>query len=140
MLRTRNQEGIRPIEITCFFEELPLLGIGSVVPLELAVLPGYTPIGIYSNHTDMTKFEDNDDVGFQAVAGELRRWARELGKSKVSDNGIGRKRKERHSGEFGPSINQFHGPLQTQTGNILAGVTFNTGGGPVNFGGRAAMS
>ena len=30
MVRARNQEGIQPIEITCFFEELPLPSIGSV--------------------------------------------------------------------------------------------------------------
>jgi len=27
---------------------------------------------------DMTKFEDTSDPGFTAVAGELRRWVREL--------------------------------------------------------------
>jgi len=27
---------------------------------------------------DMTKFEDRSDPGFTAVAGELRRWIREL--------------------------------------------------------------
>lgn len=30
MIRSRDQEGLSPIEITCFFEELPLLGIGIV--------------------------------------------------------------------------------------------------------------
>jgi hypothetical protein len=30
---------------------------------------------------DMTKFEDLDDPGFVAVAGELRRWCRELSSS-----------------------------------------------------------
>lgn len=30
MVRARNQERIQPIEITCFYEELPLPGIGSV--------------------------------------------------------------------------------------------------------------
>ncbi len=30
MVRARNQDGMQPIEITCFFEELPLPGIGSV--------------------------------------------------------------------------------------------------------------
>lgn len=30
IVRARNQEGIWPIQITCFFEELPLPGIGSV--------------------------------------------------------------------------------------------------------------
>jgi len=27
---------------------------------------------------DMTKFEDGDDSGFKAVAGELRRWVKQL--------------------------------------------------------------
>lgn len=30
---------------------------------------------------DMTKFEDVDDPGFLAIAGELRRWCRELSSS-----------------------------------------------------------
>ena len=30
MVRSRSQEGLQPIEITCFFEELPLPGIGVV--------------------------------------------------------------------------------------------------------------
>jgi hypothetical protein len=49
-----------------------------VVPLESAILPGYTPIGIRSDHVDMTKFKHKDDPGFIAVAGELRRWVKEL--------------------------------------------------------------
>lgn len=36
---------------------------------------------------DMTKFEDENDPGFIAVAGELRRWARELDQSRISDSG-----------------------------------------------------
>ena len=36
---------------------------------------------------DMTKFEDRNDPGFKAVAGELRRWVKELDQSKVSDSG-----------------------------------------------------
>ncbi|XTI88791.1 hypothetical protein V2W45_1307553 [Cenococcum geophilum] len=78
MIRLRTQDGLPPIEITCFFEELPLPVVGIVVPSHSAVLPGYTPIGIRSNHMDMTKFEDTSDPGFTAVAGELRRWVREL--------------------------------------------------------------
>jgi hypothetical protein len=35
---------------------------------------------------DMTKFEDGNDPGFKAVAGELRRWVKELGQSKKSDD------------------------------------------------------
>ena len=30
MIQARNQEGLSPIEITCFYEELPLPGIGIV--------------------------------------------------------------------------------------------------------------
>lgn len=30
MIRSRNYDGLRPIEITCFFEELPLPGVGVV--------------------------------------------------------------------------------------------------------------
>jgi hypothetical protein len=41
-------------------------------------LPGYIPIGIRNNHMDMTKFEHANDPGFVAVAGELRRWVKDL--------------------------------------------------------------
>jgi hypothetical protein len=30
MIRARNMDGLQPINITCFFEELPLLGVGFV--------------------------------------------------------------------------------------------------------------
>jgi hypothetical protein len=30
MVRSRNQEMLQPIEITCFYEELPLPGVGVV--------------------------------------------------------------------------------------------------------------
>ncbi|KAK7177280.1 hypothetical protein PSPO01_16676, partial [Paraphaeosphaeria sporulosa] len=85
MIRARSQEGLAPVEITCFYEELPLPGVRVVVPAHSAILPGYIPIGIRSNHMDMTKFEGVDDSGFLAVAGELRRWARALARP-----GIGR--------------------------------------------------
>ena len=49
-----------------------------VVPSHSAILPGYIPIGIRSNHMDMTKFEHTEDPGFTAVAGELRRWVKAL--------------------------------------------------------------
>jgi len=48
------------------------------VPSHSAILPGYIPIGIRNNHMDMTKFDDANDPGFIAVAGELRRWSKEL--------------------------------------------------------------
>ncbi|KAK4117981.1 hypothetical protein N657DRAFT_659810 [Parathielavia appendiculata] len=72
MVLARGREG-QPIEISCFFEELPLPGIGQVVPQDSAILPGYIPIGVHRNHMDMTKFASVDDPGFLAVCGELRR-------------------------------------------------------------------
>ncbi|MCJ1265678.1 hypothetical protein MMC22_005558 [Lobaria immixta] len=78
MIRSRNKDGFQPIEITCFYEELPLQGVGIVVPSQSAILPGYIPIGIRCNHIDMTRFEREDDPGFTAIAGELRRWIKEM--------------------------------------------------------------
>jgi len=81
MIRARNQNGLAPLEITCFYEQLPLPGVGTVVPMHSAILPGYIPIGIRQNHMGMTKFGALDDPGFVAVAAEIRRWARALGAS-----------------------------------------------------------
>jgi len=33
MIRSRQQEGLLPIEITCFYEELPFPGVGIVSPI-----------------------------------------------------------------------------------------------------------
>ncbi|KAJ4288699.1 hypothetical protein N0V88_007230 [Collariella sp. IMI 366227] len=105
MILARGKEG-QPIEISCFFEELPLPGIGQVsagawlygtffadgagqvVPQDSAILPGYIPIGIRGNHMDMTKFASADDPGFQAVCGELRRWIKQLGKAARPDGNL----------------------------------------------------
>ncbi|CAG8231916.1 unnamed protein product [Penicillium nalgiovense] len=74
MVKSRSAQGLPPIQITCFYEELPLPGVGLVVPQDSAILPGYIPIGIHGNHMDMTKFADSTDPGFLAVCGEMRRW------------------------------------------------------------------
>ncbi|KAJ4304789.1 hypothetical protein N0V90_000317 [Kalmusia sp. IMI 367209] len=87
MIRSRGHDGLPSIEITCFFEELPLLGVGTVVPSHSATLSGYIPIGIRSNHMDMTKFKSAEDPGFIAVAGELRRWCEELS-SATAENAL----------------------------------------------------
>ncbi|MCJ1271835.1 hypothetical protein MMC22_011740 [Lobaria immixta] len=78
MIRARADNCHPSIAITCFYEQLPLPGIGEVVPKNSAILPAYTSIGIYDNHVGMTKFEAADDPGFKSVAGELHRWVKEL--------------------------------------------------------------
>lgn len=37
---------------------------------------------------DITKFEVEDDDGFQSIAGELVRWTKKLGKLNVPEAGI----------------------------------------------------
>ncbi|KAB5515379.1 P-loop containing nucleoside triphosphate hydrolase protein, partial [Coniochaeta sp. 2T2.1] len=78
MVMARGRDGSGLIDICCFYEELPLPGLGQVVPQHSAILPGYIPIGIHSNHMDMARFGAEDDPGFVAVCGELRRWIRQL--------------------------------------------------------------
>jgi hypothetical protein len=46
--------------------------------LQSAIIQGYPSIGIHATHMGMTKFETNNDAGFVAVIGELRRWIRQI--------------------------------------------------------------
>ncbi|MCJ1264720.1 hypothetical protein MMC22_004595 [Lobaria immixta] len=78
MIRARANDRDPAIAITCFYEQLPLPGIGEIVPKNSAILPAYTSVGIHDNHTGMTKFEFEDDPGFKSVSGELQRWVKEL--------------------------------------------------------------
>jgi hypothetical protein len=68
------REGGRRLEVTCFFEELPLPVVGKVVSKESATLEGYNPISIRANHRDMVKFGSAEDNGFKRLLGELIRW------------------------------------------------------------------
>lgn len=72
------REGNRRLEVTCFFEALPLPVIGTVVPKESATFAGYNPISIHANHRDMVKFVSADETGFKRVLGELIRWETEI--------------------------------------------------------------
>lgn len=68
----------RCLEVTCFFEELPLRGVGKVVSKESATLEGYNLMSIHANHRDMVRFSSAENNGFQRLAGELSRWEREI--------------------------------------------------------------
>lgn len=78
MLRVRRSEGKPPIQITCFYEQLPLRVVGTVVEMGSAILPEYTKIGIRANHMDMTKFASVDEQGFIDLCSEIRRWIKSL--------------------------------------------------------------
>jgi hypothetical protein len=71
----------RRLEVTYFFEELPLLGSGKVVEKNSATFAGYNPISIHANHRNMVKISFADETGFTSVLGELIRWKSEIGYS-----------------------------------------------------------
>ena len=79
MIRGLRESG-RRIEVTCFFEELPLPIVGKVVSKDSATLEGYTPLSIHANHSNMVKFASAGDNGFKRLLGELTRWTAQLGK------------------------------------------------------------
>ena len=74
------REGGRRFEVTCFFEELPLPGVGKVVSKESATLEGYASFSIHANHSDMVKFVSVEENGLKRLLGELVRWELQVGK------------------------------------------------------------
>jgi protein SERAC1 len=73
MIRQHCQ-GDKPIEVTCFYEELPMPVAGLIVSRDSATLAGYNHYSIYANHSGMVKFESANDSGFKRVFGELKEW------------------------------------------------------------------
>ncbi|KAI1827201.1 hypothetical protein F4861DRAFT_494406 [Xylaria intraflava] len=76
MLLARSEDMLPPIDITCFYEELPLAVVGLVVPQHSAIIPGYMRIGIRSNHMDMCRFSTKDEAGLKSVCSVLHRWVK----------------------------------------------------------------
>ncbi|KAI9668933.1 MAG: hypothetical protein M1829_005245 [Trizodia sp. TS-e1964] len=74
ILQTDDQR----LEITCFYEELPLPVVGIVVPKESATLDSYNSISIHANHRDMVKFGSVEENGFKRLQGELLRWEKQI--------------------------------------------------------------
>lgn len=68
-----------PIEITCFFEELPMPVIGKIVSRESANMGSeYNAISIHANHREMVRFRTSEDRGFIQVLGLLKKWQEEV--------------------------------------------------------------
>ena len=83
MIRERQKAG-HPPEVTCFVEELPLVGLGRrVVSKESATLEGYHSITIHANHRDMVRFTSAEETGFKRLLGELVRWESQVDKGAV---------------------------------------------------------
>lgn len=140
MIREQQNAG-RNLEVTCFFEELPLSISGVVVPRVSATLESYNAISIHANHSDMVKFASADDNGFKRLLGELVRWESQIEQSTTRQ--IPRAMEEaRIAGPANTSFNNYgsgdmlNAPGGTQniskgSGNQFTGATFS---GPVQFG------
>jgi hypothetical protein len=79
MVRQLREQGGGP-EVTCFFEQLPMPVVGTIVSEKSASLEGYASSGILANHQDMVKFATAKEDGFKRLLGELTRWISEVGK------------------------------------------------------------
>lgn len=77
MVRELREAG-RSLEVTSFFEELPLPLAGKVVSKESATLDGYNSISIHANHSNMVKFGSAQENGYKRLVGELQRWKSQL--------------------------------------------------------------
>jgi pimeloyl-ACP methyl ester carboxylesterase len=77
----RKNEGLW-IDIFCFYEEIPYLGIGKIVSRQSAILTGYPNASIHQNHSNMTKFSGNMDAGYVRVRDQLWIWVDAANKKK----------------------------------------------------------
>uniref|UniRef100_A0A0D2Y9C8 NACHT-NTPase sigma domain-containing protein n=1 Tax=Fusarium oxysporum (strain Fo5176) TaxID=660025 RepID=A0A0D2Y9C8_FUSOF len=102
----------RPLQITCFFEELPMPGVGTIVSKESASLEGYSAFSIHANHSDMVKFGSASENGFKRLLGELVRWDAMLGMGDSTVSPVA----ELESDGKTPNVTP---PLQTTTGHIF---------------------
>jgi hypothetical protein len=139
MIREQQIVG-RGIEVTCFFEELPLPVVGNVVSKESATLDGYSSFSIHANHSDMVKFGSAEDNGFKRLLGELRRWELQIRNSVTSqttrsmENAQVDKPVSSSFNNYGPGP-QFNNPMGTQNIDMNGGNQFlGSFSGPVHFG------
>ncbi|KAH6681005.1 Alpha/Beta hydrolase protein, partial [Plectosphaerella plurivora] len=140
MVREQQKAG-QELDITCFFEELPLPVVGTVVPKDSATLEGYNAISIHANHGDMVRFGSPEDSGFKRLLGELVRWRSQIRSTtatqptRLIEEAHVEKSAKSSFHNYGPG-NQFNAPGGTQnisngSGAQFPGATFS---GPVQFG------
>lgn len=139
MVREQRECG-RRLEITCFFEELPLPAVGTVVSKTSATLEGYSSFSIHANHSNMVRFASAEDSGFKKLLGELVRWETQVtSAASQSTPSLDEAQIEKPVSSsfysYGPG-DQYNASNGTQnisngSGNQFPGTTFS---GPVQFG------
>ncbi|MCJ1384068.1 hypothetical protein MMC17_007184 [Xylographa soralifera] len=63
--------------IACFWEALPVTGVGEIVSRQSAIWPGHYKTAIHADHMNMTKFGSTEEEGYKDFLGELQRWMEE---------------------------------------------------------------
>ncbi|MCJ1393159.1 hypothetical protein MMC18_006031 [Xylographa bjoerkii] len=63
--------------IACFWEALPVTGVGEIVSRQSAIWPGHYKTAIHADHMNMTKFASIEEEGYKDFLGELQRWLEE---------------------------------------------------------------
>ncbi|KAL8364519.1 hypothetical protein RB595_003682 [Gaeumannomyces hyphopodioides] len=120
MIREQRESG-RRLEVTCFFEELPLSVAGTVVSKESATFEGFTSISIYANHRDMVRFSSMEENGFKRLLEELSKWVAQVASgpdlSQLSQDRL-------QSPSFSPSASFGSGDRSNSVGQIFG--TMNT--------------
>jgi len=134
MVREQQKAG-RDLEVTCFFEELPLSVVGRVVSKDSATLESYNAISIHANHSNMVKFSSVDDNGFKRLLGELIRWESQIRNSATNQSTRSieeAQMKNRANSSFnnygsGDMLNAPGGTVNKSTGsgNQFPGATFS---------------
>ncbi|KAF8252542.1 hypothetical protein K440DRAFT_535979 [Wilcoxina mikolae CBS 423.85] len=84
MLENRRNAG-KKIDITCFYEELDDKKFGEIVPHDSATMLNYTSIGIHTDHSGLTKFQNADNEGYKKLLGEIKRWVEALENDDADD-------------------------------------------------------
>lgn len=64
MIRSRAQDGLPPIEITCFYEELPLPGVGVVSGMTLSCRYQHTYSPIRSSPHTLPSYQATSPLGY----------------------------------------------------------------------------
>ncbi|KAG8168388.1 hypothetical protein KVR01_001137 [Diaporthe batatas] len=145
MVREQQKAG-RDLEVTCFFEELPMSMVGTVVFKDSATLESYNAISVHANHSNMVKFSSVEDNGFKRLLGELIRWESQIRNSAASQPRASEgeaQKKEPPNSCFNnyKHGDQFNTPGGTQNiskgyGNQFPGANFNSS---VTFGSASPL-
>jgi len=125
------REGGRRLEVTCFFEELPLAlaGVGKIVSKESATLEGYNSFSIHANHRDMVRFGSVGDNGFKRLLGELIRW-----ESQIRDSAASQLTRsiDGQVGQVAKVVGGLDNAGSSPFNQYSPGTQFNSIGGPQN--------